>query len=97
MILPLLAGLFLTATDVGGAFVPSPALPSLLVALEVNERGRASGCRIVTSSGYAPFDEHACGLMLRRYKVSPRLINSVPASYTTTISLHWSGEEGLAQ
>ncbi len=97
MILPLLTGLSLAVADIAGAATSAPSLPLLVVALNVNEHGRASECRIVTSSGHSLFDEHACGLILRRYEVSSRLLNGVPTSYAATVSLHWADEDSSAQ
>lgn len=64
--------------------------------LTVDQRGRATGCEITGSSGYAQLDETTCSLMMRRSKFYSALNDAgEPIAGTWASRIRWEVPEGL--
>lgn len=67
------------------------------IELDVDARGRVTGCHVTGSSGYWDFDEPVCPMMSRRIAFKPALdAAGVPVASQFTTRFNWSipGKEG---
>jgi protein TonB len=55
---------------------------AVYLALQVDTRGRVTGCSVITSSGIEDIDRAWCDFAMRRYRFTPALRNSRPTPST---------------
>jgi protein TonB len=59
------------------------------VALDIDERGRATSCTILQSSGHASLDAATCRLLTVRARYAPATVNGQPVKDVLKTAINW--------
>lgn len=84
------AGAWVTAMDYPTAALMNERSGTVVVELTVGSDGRASDCKVIKSSKFAPLDAQTCNVFVKRARYVPaRDASGNPVQGTTIESLRW--------